>query len=128
MKTDFFEIGRYIVNGLIATIIHYAALSFNIHYAGIESAGISNIVASFFGITASFLGSRYFVFPDSTGNPFSLMIRFSGLYVAIAVLHGITLGIWTDLCDFDYRIGFLIATAMQVSLSYIGNKRLVFKS
>jgi hypothetical protein len=28
----------------------------------------------------------------------------------------------------DYRIGFLIATVLQFSLSYVGNKRLVFNT
>ncbi len=55
-------------------------------------------------------------------------MKFSGLYGAIAVLHGLVLLIWTDWLGLDYRIGFLIATAIQVSLSYIGNKLLVFKT
>ena len=54
-------------------------------------------------------------------------IKFSGLYGFIAVLHGLVLLIWTDLYDLDYRFGFIIATLIQVSLSYLGNKFLVFR-
>ena len=45
----------------------------------------------------------------------------------IAVFHGLVLLIWTDWYALDYRIGFLIATVVQVLLSYLGNKLLVFK-
>ena len=54
-------------------------------------------------------------------------LKFGGLYGVVAFFHGLVLLIWTDLYALDYRIGFLIATVVQVSLSYLGNKLLVFK-
>lgn len=120
------ELMRYIVNGLAATAVHYAVLTFNLHVLAMPSAGAANLVAAIFGITASFLGSRYFVFNKTEGAMLPQALKFSGLYGAIAVLHGSVLLVWTDWLGFDYRIGFLIATAFQVSLSYVGNKKLVF--
>jgi len=37
------------------------------------------------------------------------------------------LWLWTDLNHLDFRIGFLLATALQVVLSFWGNKVLVFR-
>lgn len=121
------ELVRYGINGVVATAVHFGALTFNLSVLGFSSAGLANMIAALLGISTSFLGSRYFVFAR-TGEPIMPeAIKFSGLYGAIAMLHGLVLFTWTDVYRGDYRIGFLIATALQVSLSYLGNKFLVFK-
>lgn len=123
------EVVRYIVNGLAATAVHYGVLTFNLKVLGFGSAGLANLCAAVFGIVASFLGSRYYVFAGSARQPWlPQAIKFSGMYGAIAVLHGIVLWVWTDRLGLDYRLGFVIATGLQVSLSYLGNKFLVFKT
>ena len=53
---------RYLINGLAATAVHFVVLTFNLKVLGWGSAGIANLVAAVFGITASFLCSRYFFF------------------------------------------------------------------
>lgn len=123
------ELVRFIVNGLIATAVHYGVLTLNLKVFGFGSAGLANLCAAVAGISASFLGNRFYVFARSARQPWlPQALKFSGLYGAIAVLHGAVLWLWTDQLGFDYRIGFLIATVLQVSLSYVGNKLLVFKS
>jgi putative flippase GtrA len=127
MKASSGEVLRYAINGLVATAVHFAVLAFNLHVLHFSSAGLANLTASVFGISASFVGSRYFVFPR-TGEPIvAEALRFSGLYGAIALLHGAVLLVWSDYFGLDYRAGFLLATVLQVSLSYLGNKFLVFK-
>ena len=127
MKASFWEVLRYAINGFVATAVHFAVLAFNLHVLHFSSAGLANLAASLFGISASFVGSRYFVFPR-TGEPIvAEALRFSGLYGAIALLHGAVLLVWSDYFGLDYRAGFLLATVLQVSLSYLGNKFLVFK-
>jgi putative flippase GtrA len=121
------ELVRYGINGVFATLVHYAVLSFNLNVLGFPSAGLANLLAAVFGISASFLGSRYFVFPHTGEAIIKQAVKFSGLYGFIAVLHGLVLLIWTDLYNLDYRLGFIIATMIQVSLSYAGNKFLVFR-
>jgi putative flippase GtrA len=128
MKSQCEELMRYIINGLVATVVHYGVLSFNLHVLAIPSAGAANLVAAIFGITTSFLGSRYFVFNRIDEAMLPQALKFSGLYGAIAIVHGCVLLVWTDWLGFDYRLGFLIATAFQVSLSYLGNKKLVFNT
>lgn len=120
------ELVRYGINGCLATLIHYAVLTINLNIFLMSSAGMANLIASIFGITFSFIGNRYFVFNETDGSLLKQVLRFSSLYGAIAILHGLVLFLWTDWFRFDYRIGFLIATAMQVSLSYVGNKKMVF--
>jgi putative flippase GtrA len=120
------ELMRYGINGFLATLIHYAVLTINLNIFLMSSAGMANLIASIFGITFSFIGNRYFVFNEADGSLLKQVIRFSSLYGTIAILHGLVLLLWTDWFRFDYRIGFLIATALQVSLSYVGNKKMVF--
>jgi putative flippase GtrA len=127
MKANLSEIGRYLLNGLIATVIHFGILSYILTVLKLPSAAIANIIAAVFGISVSFLGSRYFVFSPNGESFFKQAVKFSGLYCTIAILHGIVLYIWTDWRHLDYRFGFLIATGMQVALSYFGNRFLVFK-
>lgn len=128
MKAHALEVLRYAINGLVATAVHFAVLAFNLQVLHFTSAGLANLLAALFGITTSFFGSRYFVFPRTGETILVEALRFSGLYGAIALLHGAVLLVWTDHFGFDYRLGFLLATALQVSLSYLGNKFLVFKT
>ena len=118
---------RYLINGLAATAVHFAVLTFNLTVLGWRSAGISNLVAAIFGITASFLGSRYFVFQGSAEPLFKQVYRFIFLYAAIALLHGALMYVWADHFHLNYIAGFVVATGMQVLCSYWGNKRMVFK-
>jgi putative flippase GtrA len=118
---------RYIINGVVATAVHFAALSFNLHIVGVHSVGLANLMAAVAGISTSFLGSRYFVFRSRAETIFRQATKFGLLYALIAGLHGFVLHQWSDIWQFDYRIGFLFATALQMALSYWGNKILVFK-
>ena len=118
---------RYIVNGLVATAVHFLVLTFNLKVLEWNSAGVANLIAAVFGISVSFLGSRYYVFKGSLEPLVKQLYRFMLLYVAIAILHGLIMYVWVDLNLQNYMIGFVIATVMQVACSYIGNKVLVFK-
>ncbi|MDO8370155.1 MAG: GtrA family protein [Candidatus Nitrotoga sp.] len=120
------QLVRYIISGVVATAIHYSVLTFNLNVLGMQSAGVANLLAAVVGISTSFLGSRYYVFRKSDVFIVHQASKFILLYATIACLHGLILFGWTDIWHLDYRIGFLIATGMQVSLSYWGNKILVF--
>lgn len=122
----FYEIIRYIINGLIATGVHYSVFMFNLNYLALSSAGLANFLASFFGISASFFGSRYFVFQNQRASFLSQFIKFSALYAAIAILSGLILFVWSDILNLNKSTGFLVGVALQVVLSYLGGRRLVF--
>jgi putative flippase GtrA len=124
LKNSLFS--RYILNGIIATSIHYSILLINVEIIKIDSIGIANFIAAIFGIFASFIGNKYFVFNEREGMLFKQVIFFMLLYFSIALIHGVFLYIWSDMYDMDYRIGFIMALIVQVLLSYTGNKKIVF--
>ena len=118
---------RYLINGLAATAIHFLVLTINFKLLGWSSAGLSNLVASVFGICTSFIGSRYFVFQNSSESLLSQIYRFILLYLSVALLHGLLMYLWVDMYALNYVLGFGVATTMQVLFSYFGNKLMVFK-
>lgn len=118
---------RFLVNGAVATVVHLSVLVFNLQILQWSSAGVANGVAAIFGTASSFIGSRYYVFSNSTETVISQILKFLVLYVSIALLHAGLLFVWTDYYQHHYFTGFLIATFMQLVLSYWGNKVLVFK-
>lgn len=122
------ELQKYILNGVVATLVHYCVLTIIIESDLLSSAGVANLIASMFGIAASFCGNRYFVFRESSKPIVRQGINFIVLYAGIALLQGFTLFLWTDLLKFDYRLGFLISTGLQFICSYVGNKLIVFRS
>ncbi len=118
---------RYVINGLFATAVHFGVLTFNLKWLVWSSAGLSNLVAAVFGITASFFGSRYYVFQGSTEPMARQAFRFIFLYIAIALLHGALMYQWVDVYAMHYVSGFILATFMQMVFSFWGNKVMVFK-
>lgn len=119
---------RFSANGAAAALIHFTVLWFNLEVLAVHSAGLANLVAATAGITTSFFGSRYFVFRGHEEGLVRQASKFGSLYAAIATLHGAVLYLWSDVAGLDYRVGFAIALVLQVVLSYVGNKNLVFRS
>ena len=117
---------RFSVNGTAAALIHFLVLWLSIEVLEIPSAGLANLVAAAVGITVSFLGCRYYVFHGHAEGILTQAVKFGTLYAAIALLHGAVLYLWSDMAGLDYKIGFAIALILQVVLSYLGNKNLVF--
>ena len=72
---------RYILNGCIATIFHYIVLSFSIEFLELHSAGVANLISSFFAINFSYVGNRYFVFRSTSEPNFKQYCKFLYLYV-----------------------------------------------
>jgi len=124
---NYLEVLRYLINGVVCTAIHFGVLTFNINVLNFQSTGLANFIAALFGIIASFLGSKYFVFPNRNESTNKQFLKFALLYGSIAFIHGIILFVWTDMYALDYRIGFIMVTIFQITFSYLGNKYMVFK-
>ncbi len=118
---------RYVVNGLVATAINFVALSLFIRLLADGQAWLASAAASIIGITASFLGSRLFVFPGAKGTVAVQAGKFLVVYALTACMHAAVLFLWTDTLGLDWRLGFVIATGLQVAVSYSANKFFVFK-
>lgn len=121
------QLVRYLVNGVLATVVHYGVLRFNIEVLQITPAALANGIAALFGITTSFLGSRYFVFRGREGSLARQGVLFLLVYAAIALLHALVMYVWADRLGHDYRVGFVLATGMQMAFSFLANKLVVFK-
>ncbi|MEZ5662339.1 MAG: GtrA family protein [Burkholderiaceae bacterium] len=117
---------RYLLNGGIATLVHFAVLWACMDWWHLPSAGLASAMASVAGIVVSFLGNRHYVFRRQDGHLWSQAKRFVALYAAIALLHGTVLYVWTDVLGLPYMAGFLIAVVLQVVLGYLGGRFLVF--
>jgi putative flippase GtrA len=120
------QFGRYLANGLAATVCHYLVLNFALHALKIPSFAASNFVGACAGIAASFVGNRYFVFRRYEEPLIKQCARFLLLYLVIAAIHTSVLFVWSDRFGWNYNVGFLIATCLQLLLSYLGNRILVF--
>jgi putative flippase GtrA len=118
---------KFLINGVVATGVHFGVLTFCFKILLWKSAGLSNMTASVFGITSSFLGNRYFVFHNSDEPLNKQISRFIALSVTLAAVHGFVMYLATDVYGTDYRISFLLATVIQTILSFLGNKIMVFK-
>lgn len=118
---------RYVINGLVATAVHFGVLTFNVEVLQMGSAGGANIIAAAVGIVTSFLGSRYYVFRRADMPILRQAMSFGLLYVVMMLLHGGVLFVLSDMMSVDYRLAFCAATGLQVAVTYIGNKTLVFK-
>ena len=119
---------RYVINGIGATLVHYGVLNLCIHFLNLAYAGIANLIAATVGISVSFLGNRYFVFSATVESIWRQLLRFWLLYVSLAVMQSAVMFVWADLAGLDFRVGFLIGTAIQMAASYFGGKQWIFKS
>jgi len=120
------EVIMFLINGLIATAVHFSILYFCINFLMLNYDGISNFIGAFFGTVSSFVGNRVFVFKKSTGNIFMQSSKFFMLYAIIAINHGLFLYYWSDISGHNYIIGFVLITLMNTILSYFCNKYKVF--
>jgi len=126
-SVDLRQFARFVVNGLAATAVHFGTLTFLVEVVNVGSKGVANSIAAVLGIFASFLGNRFFVFASKTGSLRRELLRFSALYATLALLSGALMALWADVLAFDYRIGFVVISGIQLVLSFLGNRMLVFK-
>jgi putative flippase GtrA len=126
-RADLRQLLRYVINGLVATGVHFAVLSLLVEVVHVPSKGVANLLAAAVAIVASFLGNRIFVFAATQARASKQLWRFVLLYAAIALLNGGLMAIWSDLLKFDYRVGFVLISIVQFILSFLGNRLLVFK-
>ena len=122
------EIFLFLINGFLATSVHFAALILFVNFAGL-SYGVSNFLSFLVGSISSFLGNKFFVF--KVKNKFrstSQFIKFFFLYLTLAIEHGIALYWWSDINEYNYIVGFLLITMLNMVISFIFNKYIIFNA
>ena len=101
------ELIRYLINGLLATAVHFGILSFNLNIVDFASAGFANFIASLFGIGDVRSGQSLSCIPKDRGSDYDPGQKFGCLYGVIAVFHGLVLLLWTDGMLWTTGLGFL---------------------
>jgi len=123
---------KFILNGLLATGVHYVTMLLLSHYV-IAIYAIAYGVASVFGMLTSFLGNKFFVFTSANQNraqyngTFSQLRSFLILYGLIMLICSLLMGVLSDLLHINYNLSFIMALCVQTLLGFFGNKRYVFK-
>lgn len=117
---------KFIFNGLFATLIHFVVFSSLYAFVFTHSAAISNGIGVAFGIAASYLGNRYFVF-QSNKSSLVLIPKFLILYLVTALIHTTFIFLWTDMAAWNPYLGFIVATGVTTFIAYLGNDTFVFK-
>jgi putative flippase GtrA len=117
---------RYVINGAVATLVHYLVLRTAIDGFSLGSAGLANLLGSAAGIAASYAGNRHFVYRQIHAPMLTQGAKFLLLYAALALMHGGVMFLWTDRLGLNYQLGFVLTVSIQVVIGYLGNKYLVF--
>jgi putative flippase GtrA len=119
---------RYALNGLLATGVHYLTLSVMIGPLGVRPVGLANLMAAIIGIAASFVGNRRYEFKAVESPVNRQAVHFAALYAVLALVHSACMYVWCDMLKKDYQLGFVLATGLQFCLSYVFNRKLVFRT
>ena len=112
------EFARYLINGFVATFVHYASLNVAIYALGDKNLIEINTLAAFLGILVSFIGSRYFVFKKYNQSVFFQLVKFFIFYIFLSILHSGVMYIFVYLFYFDYRLAFIPATVPDLAKLY----------
>ena len=115
---------KFIIVGIITTLIHYAVLSVCFERLGI-SILISTLVAFSFAVLFSYLANYFFTFDSSEQHHKSLpkfcVTVLVGLLINMLVMHfAVTVG------ELDYRLAFVIATSLVMVNNFTLSKLWVF--
>lgn len=117
---------RFLINGLVATLVNYTVLVILIEYTAIKYTGVASFLSAIVGISVSFIGNRLYVF-KSSGPVLMELIKFKVVYLATALLQALCMTIWSDMLSLNYTTGFILVTLTSVFLSYFSNRSFVFK-
>tara|TARA_B100000767_G_scaffold162202_1_gene152250 strand:- start:9334 stop:9759 length:426 start_codon:yes stop_codon:yes gene_type:complete len=122
------EIFLFLINGFLATLIHFVALILFVNLAAL-SYGLSNFLSFLVGSVSSFLGNKFVVFKGKNKlRTTSQFIKFFFLYFSLALEHGIALYFWSDINEYNYIVGFLLITMLNIIISFIFNKYIIFNA
>ena len=121
------EVLYFLLNGGFATAVHFFILLVVVEsFSGVHIA-LANTIAGIGGVLSSFLGNRYFVFKSDEGKIHYQALKFIVLYIFIIMSHTFLISILTVVYGVDYRVSFVIASAIMLVLSFLSNKFMVFR-
>lgn len=126
IRRDGPELGRFLVNGVAATVVTWVVMRLFLDVLDLPWAWLAFWIGAIAGITVSFLGNRYFVFRRADAPMAHQAARFVAAYAVIALMVSGIMALWADVFHLDPNSGFVLATGVQVTLSFVANRVLVF--
>ncbi len=117
---------RFVLNGLLATAVHYLTLVLLVEGAELSIVWVANTMATAVGVGVSYLGNRSYVFRSAAPH-MSALPRFLASYGIVFALHGAGMAAWADWAGLNYSIGFVILTGLSAVATYLLNRSFVFR-
>jgi putative flippase GtrA len=121
------EFLKFLIAGVISTLVHYAAFWTLLNIAGVTPVGLANAIASILGILSAFLLNKIFVFQVKRNATPRMILSFLLVYSSVPILHFIVTFILSDTLGLHYNIGFIGALCVQIPTTFLGNKYMTFK-
>jgi len=116
--------GRYLLVGLLATSIHYAALIALVELAGAAAAPSAAFGAAC-GALAGYAGNRRFAFPAGAAHAQALP-RFLAVAALGAATNGAIVWTGTEVLGMHYLAAQVVATSIVVWSGFVLNRRWSF--
>lgn len=122
-----FEIIRFGVVGVAATVVHFGMLSLGVELLGIIPA-VANGLAFLCAVGVTYFGQSLWVFRDHGGRSSTQLLRFAASLALGFLANMAVMAVATQGLGLSYRIGFLIGCFLVPMLSYVVNRFWVFRS
>lgn len=117
---------KFIISGVVSTLIHFLFLLIGVEIIKISLISISNLFASFFGLSSSFILNRYFVFRKFNKDILITYIQFMFANTLTIIVTSLLFLLWSDILGWDYRIGFLLIYLFIAIINFYLYKKIIF--
>ena len=119
-----FEFLRYLISGLINSVIGYMVFVIFLNYLN-TSVYFSNLLSYALGLVSAYLLNKYYVFKSAEGGGY---LVFVGSFLLSYSLNLISLSLFIKIFNFPGEIAQLFAMAVYTFSFFILNKFAVFVS
>jgi putative flippase GtrA len=118
---------KFLLNGLISTLIHYVILVVAIEILGVVSIVLANMMAGATAVLYSFVGNKYYVFKSHDEVLYFQAFKFLIVYTLLIILHTIAMFVLTNKMSVSYHISFIMVSSLFAMASFFLNKIVVFR-
>jgi putative flippase GtrA len=118
---------RFIIVGITATLVHYLIIVLLVDMFDLMSPTPATVVGSIFGILTAYIGNYTFVFSISDSRHGHYAPRFVTTYLAVMSIHAGMMFLFVDILSLRYEYGFVVATFLSATTTFLANRFLVFR-
>lgn len=118
--------GRFVVTGLLATLVHYLCIVLLVDVASAMSPTAATVIGAMAGIATAYLGNYHFVFRVTDRRHGQYATRFAAVYASVMAIHAGVMFLFTERLGIAYEYGFVVATVLSATTTFLANRYLVF--